>query len=82
MPLPKASDLDLPIKNPEISGPMVDFLKNRKEKTFAPRFSEEEFEKNWEELGERIRAGTKRILQDIQEEFSESKLEQDSRTDC
>ncbi|MBX3579888.1 MAG: hypothetical protein KF723_22020 [Rhizobiaceae bacterium] len=62
MPLPKASDFDGPVANPPLSGPAVDALRNRKEPDNALRFTEEEFDRNFEAMKGRMREATKRFL--------------------
>jgi hypothetical protein len=63
MALPKASDFDGPVKNPPVSGPAVDKIASRKEDNNGPRFAESDFDASFDTLIERVRAGTRRVLQ-------------------
>lgn len=62
MPLPKAEELGLPIKNPPISGPAVDMLENRKEENNNKPFSAEKLSANFEAIRDDLMTRLKQII--------------------
>jgi hypothetical protein len=74
MPLPKASELDLPIRNPELSGPAIDWLQSRREtdgEIQEPPNFDEELDRNWLALRDRVTAGMKRFLAQAEAELAD-----------
>lgn len=56
--------LDLPIRNPPMSGPAVDRLENRKEPGTLDVFTEAEYDAQWSKVREGVIVGMKRLVDD------------------